>query len=96
VIANDTAIPGRGIGIGKLVDKGLVSRTIASHIGPNPETQKQSVRPVDLLVSEMAVIAFPDGRATLLETGPGVTVEQVVAATEAKLALPDKIPEMTL
>ncbi|MGB7577873.1 MAG: succinyl-CoA--3-ketoacid-CoA transferase, partial [Pseudolabrys sp.] len=55
-----------------------------------------SVRPVDLLVSEMAVIAFPGGRATLLETGPGVTVEQVVAATEAKLALPDKIPEMTL
>ena len=55
-----------------------------------------SERPVDLLVSEMAVIAFPGGRATLLETGPGITVEQVVAATEAKLALPDKIPEMTL
>ena len=55
-----------------------------------------SARPVDLLVSEMAVIAFPGGRATLLETGPGVTVEQVVAATEAKLALPDKIAEMTL
>jgi acetate CoA/acetoacetate CoA-transferase beta subunit len=55
-----------------------------------------SERPVDLLVSEMAVIAFPGSRATLLEIGPGVTVEQVVAATEAKLALPDKIPEMTL
>jgi len=55
-----------------------------------------SVRPIDLLVSEMAVIAFPSGRATLLETGPGVTVDQVVAATEAKLALPDKIPEMAL
>ena len=27
-----------------------------------------SVRPVDLVVSEMAVIAFPGGRATLLET----------------------------
>ena len=55
-----------------------------------------SARPIDLLVSEMAVIAFPDGRATLLETGPGVTVEQVIAATEAKLALSDKISEMTL
>jgi acetate CoA/acetoacetate CoA-transferase beta subunit len=53
-----------------------------------------SVRPVDLVVTEMAVIGFPDGRATLLETGPGVTVEQVVAATEAKLVLPDKIPTM--
>jgi len=53
-----------------------------------------SVRPVDLVVTEMAVIGFPDGRATLLETGPGVTAEQVVAATEAKLVLPDKIPSM--
>jgi acyl CoA:acetate/3-ketoacid CoA transferase beta subunit len=33
-------------------------------------------------------------RATLLELGPGVTVEQVIAATEAKLALLDQIPEM--
>jgi acetate CoA/acetoacetate CoA-transferase beta subunit len=53
-----------------------------------------SVRPVDLVVTEMAVIGFPDGRATLLETGPDVTVDQVVAATAAKLALPDKIPTM--
>jgi acetate CoA/acetoacetate CoA-transferase beta subunit len=55
-----------------------------------------SIRPVDLVVSEMAVIAFPEGRATLMETGPGVSVEQVVAATEAKLVLPDKIPAMQL
>jgi acetate CoA/acetoacetate CoA-transferase beta subunit len=55
-----------------------------------------SARPIDLVVSEMAVIAFPGGRATLLERGPGVTVEQVVAATEAKLAIPDKVPEMRL
>ena len=53
-----------------------------------------SVRPVDLVVTEMAVIGFPDGHATLLETGPGVSVEQVVAATEAKLVLPDDIPSM--
>jgi acetate CoA/acetoacetate CoA-transferase beta subunit len=55
-----------------------------------------SERPVDLVVTEMAVIGFPDGRATLIETGPGVTVEQVLAATEAKLLLPDKIPSMQL
>jgi len=55
-----------------------------------------SVRPIDLLVTELAVIAFPDGRATLIETGPGVTAEQVVSATEAELALPAKIPEMQL
>ena len=53
-----------------------------------------SARPIDMLVSEMAVITFKDGKATLVETGPGVTVEQVVAATAAKLELPDKIPQM--
>ena len=41
VIANDTAVPGRGIG--KLVSAGLVAKTIASHIGLNPETQKQMI-----------------------------------------------------
>jgi acetate CoA/acetoacetate CoA-transferase beta subunit len=55
-----------------------------------------SARPIDLLVTEFAVIAFPDGRATLMETGPGVSIEQVVSATEAELALPAKIPEMQL
>ncbi len=55
-----------------------------------------SLRIVDLLVTEMAVIGFAGGRATLLETAPSVSVAQVIAATEAKLALPDKIPEMTL
>ena len=55
-----------------------------------------SARRIELLVSEMAVITFPDGRATLLETGPGVTVEQVIAATEATLVLPAEIPQMPL
>jgi acetate CoA/acetoacetate CoA-transferase beta subunit len=55
-----------------------------------------SARPIDMLVSEMAVITFKDGKATLQETGPGVTAEQVVAATAAKLVLPEKIPEMPL
>jgi acetate CoA/acetoacetate CoA-transferase beta subunit len=55
-----------------------------------------STRPVDLLVTEMAVIAFPGGRATLLETGPGISVAKVIAATEAELMLPKQIPEMVL
>jgi acetate CoA/acetoacetate CoA-transferase beta subunit len=47
-----------------------------------------SDRPVDLVVTELAVIGFPGGQATLLETAEGVTVEQVVAATEAELVIP--------
>ena len=55
-----------------------------------------AVRPVDLVVTEPAVISFPGGHATLAETAPGVSVEQVVAATEAKLAIPGKVPQMQL
>ena len=55
-----------------------------------------SVRPVSLVVSELAVIGFPGGRATLLETAPGVTVDQVRAATEAELATSGDVPEMRL
>jgi hypothetical protein len=46
-----------------------------------------SDRPVDLVVIELAVIGFPDGRATLLETAEGITVEQAIAATDAELAI---------
>ncbi|MDP2803809.1 MAG: 3-oxoacid CoA-transferase subunit A [Phreatobacter sp.] len=41
VIANDTAMPGKGIG--KLISAGLVRRVIASHIGLNPETQAKMI-----------------------------------------------------
>jgi acetate CoA/acetoacetate CoA-transferase alpha subunit len=57
VIANDTAMPGRGIG--KLVSAGLVGRTVASHIGLNPETQQQ------MIAGKMAVDLIPQG--TLIE-----------------------------
>ena len=55
-----------------------------------------SVRAVDLVVTELAVIAFKDGRAVLLETGPGISSAQVVAATEADLIVPKQVPEMAL
>jgi acetate CoA/acetoacetate CoA-transferase alpha subunit len=41
VIANDTAMPGRGIG--KLITAGAVRRVVASHIGLNPETQAKMI-----------------------------------------------------
>src|SRR5712672_4207617 len=53
-----------------------------------------SLRPVDLVVTELAVIGFKDGRAALLETAPGIPVAQVVAATEAELLIPKSVPEM--
>src|SRR5205814_9488539 len=55
-----------------------------------------SARPVNLVVTDMAVIAFPDGKATLLETAPGVTVAEVLAVTEAELGVPDTVPEIKI
>jgi len=55
-----------------------------------------SIRPVDLVVTEMAVVGFPNGRPTLLEIAPGVTVAQVIEATEAPLDKADRVPEMEL
>ena len=55
-----------------------------------------SARPVDIVVTDMAVIAFPDGRATLMETAPGLKIAEVLAVTEAELAIPDTVPEMKL
>ena len=81
VIANDTASPGRGIG--KLVTARLLRKVIVSHIGLNPETQRQ------MTAGELDVELVPQG--TLIEriraggyglggiltpTGIGTTVEK--------------------
>jgi acetate CoA/acetoacetate CoA-transferase beta subunit len=55
-----------------------------------------SARPVDLVVTELAVIAFPDGRATLVERAPGMSIEEISKATEAELIIPQEVPEMAL
>jgi acetate CoA/acetoacetate CoA-transferase alpha subunit len=57
VIANDTALP--GVGIGKLVTANAVSKVVASHIGLNPETQKK------MLAGDIEVELVPQG--TLIE-----------------------------
>jgi acetate CoA/acetoacetate CoA-transferase alpha subunit len=57
VIANDAALPGRGIG--KLVEAKLVRKMIASHIGLNPQAQRQ------MMAKELEVVLVPQG--TLIE-----------------------------
>jgi acetate CoA/acetoacetate CoA-transferase alpha subunit len=57
VIANDTAAPGRGIG--KLVDAKRLRKAIVSHIGLNPETQRQ------MMAGDLEVELVPQG--TLIE-----------------------------
>ena len=54
-----------------------------------------SMRRVDLIVTELAVIEpTPDG-LILRETAPGVTIEQVLRATEADLKVSDTICSMS-
>lgn len=57
VIANDTATPATGIG--KLVGAKLLRKAIVSHIGLNPDTQRQ------MLKGELEVELVPQG--TLIE-----------------------------
>ena len=81
IIANDTARPGLGIGL--LITARLVRKIIASHIGTNPETQKQ------MIAGEIEVELCPQGTlaeriraaghglgGVLTPTGLGTTVAE--------------------
>ncbi len=55
-----------------------------------------SARPVDLVVTDLAVIGFIGRKATLIETAPGVSTGDILAVTDAELVVPAKVPEMKL
>ena len=81
VIANDTASPGNGIG--KLVSARLLRKAIVSHIGLNPETQKQMTArqlEVDLIPQGTLIERIRAGGhglgGVLTATGIGTPVEQ--------------------
>lgn len=81
VIANDTAMPGTGIG--KLVSAGVLRKVVASHIGLNPETQKQMLAgqlevelvPQGTLIERIRAAGFGLG-GVLTPTGVGTVVEE--------------------
>lgn len=51
---------------------------------------------VSKIVTDLAVIEIKDNKFYLVERAPGVTVEEIVAATEGDLVVPDNVPEMNL
>jgi acetate CoA/acetoacetate CoA-transferase beta subunit len=55
-----------------------------------------SQRRVDLIVTDMAVIEPTEDGLVLRERAPGISVEQIIAATGAQLIIPDEVPEMSL
>ena len=46
------------------------------------------------VVTNLAVLDIRDGAFHLVEVAPGISVEQVVAATAGKLVVPESVPEM--
>lgn len=58
-----------------------------------PLTGVQCVRKV---VTNMAVLEIRDGKFHLIERAPGVSVEDIQAATEGDLVVPDHVPEMSI
>ncbi len=80
IIANDTARP--GVGIGKLIDAGLVRKLIVSHIGTNPVTQRATLAgaielelvPQGSLIERIRAGGFGLG-GVLTPTGLGTVVE---------------------
>jgi acetate CoA/acetoacetate CoA-transferase alpha subunit len=81
IIANDNAKP--GVGIGKLVSASLVRKTIASHIGLNPDTQQRMIQgsmevelvPQGTLIERIRAAGFGLG-GVLTPTGVGTVVEE--------------------
>ena len=55
-----------------------------------------SIRRVNLIVTDMAVIEVTENGLILKEVAPKTTVEEVIKATEAKLAIPDKVVQMPI
>ncbi len=81
VIANDTARP--ELGIGKLIVAKLVRKAIVSHIGTNPETQRQMINgdlvvelaPQGTLAERIRAAGYGLG-GVLTPTGLGTTVAE--------------------
>jgi len=51
---------------------------------------------VKKVVTDLAVLDIKDGKFHLVERAPGVSVEEIIAATEGDLVVPDDVPEMML
>jgi acetate CoA/acetoacetate CoA-transferase alpha subunit len=99
LICNDTARP--GFGVGRLIDAGLVTKVITSHIGTNPVTQRAMLEgrievelvPQGTLAERIRAGGFglggvltPTGVGTLAAEGkPTFTVEQRVYLVETAL-----------
>jgi len=54
------------------------------------------IKVVDIIVTDLAYIEVTDKGLVLKEVAPGVSVQDVIAKTEASLIVPPNVPEMKL
>lgn len=74
-----------------------VNKAGESKLLPKCELPLTGIRCVKKIVTELAVLdILPQGGFRLLETAPGVSVEQVKNATAGKLLVEGEVPEMAI
>jgi 3-oxoacid CoA-transferase subunit B len=74
-----------------------VNKAGESKLLPNCTLPLTGIKCVKKIVTELAVLdVLPQGGFRLLERAPGISVEQIINATEGKLIIDGDIPEMVL
>ncbi len=101
-------IPGKMVkGMGGAMDLVASAKNIIvamMHTNPKGESKLldrctlplTGVHCVKKIVTELAVLEITDSGFLLLETAPGVTVEEIKNKTVGKLIIPDFVPEMSI
>ncbi len=73
-----------------------VAKDGSSKILPQCKLPLTGIGVVNLIVTELAVIEVTPHGLLLKERAPGVSIEEIVNATAAKLTIADQVPEMQL
>jgi 3-oxoacid CoA-transferase subunit B len=72
------------------------NRAGASKLLPKCSLPLTGVACVKRVVTNLAVLDIKDGAFHLVERAPGVSVEEIVNATDGEIIIPEAVPEMSL
>ncbi|WP_026895759.1 CoA transferase subunit B [Clostridiisalibacter paucivorans] len=95
-------VPGMGGAMDLVVGAKKVIVAMTHTAKGNPKILKECKLPltaagqVDMIITEMGVMEVTDKGLLLTEIGPGVTVEDIKAATEAEIIIDDNLKEMEI